>query len=57
MCVGECKAESDAPGICQAADCSHKGKSLAVCYCEDGRHEELETKLEDGSGGSVDKMD
>lgn len=39
VCLGECEAELEVPGVCSDEDCSHYQDPLVVCMCEDGSHD------------------
>lgn len=46
VCAGDCGAESDKPGICQAVGCEREGKPFIPCQCEDGEHDEAVASVE-----------
>ncbi|MEX1112469.1 MAG: hypothetical protein WEC84_03325 [Candidatus Andersenbacteria bacterium] len=34
-----CHGVSDKPKVCETPNCSHQGKDLVECSCQDGKHE------------------
>ncbi|MDP3900939.1 MAG: hypothetical protein Q8Q38_01165 [bacterium] len=42
VCLGECGGVSEHPGICTAEPCSHHGKPLEPCECQDAEHKQQE---------------
>lgn len=47
VCVGDCVSTTSMPGVCTTEGCTHEGKPLIPCSCDDEMHDEAFAKADD----------
>lgn len=45
VCIGDCVGVASNPGVCTTEGCTHEGKSLIACRCDDEMHDEAFAKV------------
>ncbi len=57
VCTGDCGNETERPGVCQSAGCSHEGQPLVECRCDDGIHDKILSPVDSLDVESMDDQD
>ena len=45
VCIGDCVGVASNPGVCTTEGCTHEGKALIACRCDDEMHDEAFAKV------------